>query len=121
MNVKTPQTTTQQHDDGLLSSRFLRDENRQFEGSGGVSRGNRSYGFLPAFRDSQTGAVYLSRFANGRVAPMHLLDGLPLITRRTASGHVAAVTGSVTATSLGEGCFYTRDQAANAVSVTQPA
>ncbi len=52
-------------------------ENVTHAGTGGVSRGNASLGFRPAFLDSATFAVYPSRFANGSPAPFHLLDGLP--------------------------------------------
>ena len=61
----------------------LRNENRRYRGTGGVSRNNRSFGFVPAFLDTVTGKAYRSRFADGRDAPIHLLEGLPshLLTR----------------------------------------
>jgi hypothetical protein len=59
--------------------------------------------------------VYLSRFADGRVAPVHLLDGLPaeVVVSRYPSGRVAAVSASVVAGFVRGGQFYTREQAAN--------
>ena len=60
-----------------LSARTLRQQNRAFRGTGGVSAENRALGFAPAFLDTQTGAVYRACFADGRPAPMHLLEGLP--------------------------------------------
>jgi hypothetical protein len=31
----------------------------------------------PAFFDMETGRIYLSRYADGREAPIHIVDGLP--------------------------------------------
>jgi hypothetical protein len=110
---------TRQHPDpGALSPRRLRQQNQRFKGSGGISRENRGGGFLPAFSDTRTGAVYLSRFRDGRPAPMHLLDGLPgeLIAARTDSGRVTAVRDGVLAGFVRQGQFYTREQAASAVT-----
>lgn len=105
----------------FLSIRRLREGHRRFQGTGGVSQTNQAFGFLPAFRDGSTGLVYLSRYADGRIAPMHLLDGLPpeLVVQRTTSGRVAAVRSSVTAGFVRAGQFYTRAQAANALTGTK--
>lgn len=82
-----------------LSVQVLADQNRHFRRTGGVSQENQAYGFLPAFMDIQSGAIYLSRFADGRLAPIHLLEGLPenVIAARTPSGTVTAASGSVIA------------------------
>jgi len=105
----------------VLNQQVLKDQNRQFRGTGGVSQKNRSSGFSPAFQDTKTGSIHLSRFANGRVAPMHILDGLPekLITKCTASGHVTETVESIVAGFVCEECFYTREQAAKAVKSLQ--
>ncbi len=97
-----------------LSARTLRHQNRVFRGTGGVSPENRSLGFAPAFLDTQTGAVYRACFADGRPAPMHLLDGLPptLVVARDAAGRATAIHPAVTAGFLREDRFYTRAQAA---------
>ena len=34
-------------------------------------------GFAPAYYDSATETVYLSRYSDGSVAPIHVLDGIP--------------------------------------------
>jgi hypothetical protein len=77
----------------------------------------RSAGFLPAFRDTETGSVYPSRYADGRPAPCHVLDGLPedLVVARDATGLVIATKPCVVAGFLRCGCFYTREEAARAV------
>ncbi len=97
----------------LLSLTHLRRQNRRYRGSGGVSAENRGAGFRPAFLDSRTGLVYLSRFPDGSPAPVHLLDGLPseLVVRRTAAGRVAAVGDSVVAGFVRDGRFLTRNEA----------
>ena len=90
-------------------------ENLAFAGTGGVSAGNRSKGFCPAFCDIESGRVHLARFGDGSPAPMHLLDGLPdhWVKERLPSGRVTVVKESVIAGFLREGQFYTREQAAN--------
>ncbi len=97
-----------------LSTQVLRRQNLAFRGTGGVSSGNRSQGFAPAFLDTDTGSIYLARFADGRPAPMHLLDGLPseLIVSRDAAGHCQAAKRSLIAGFVQAGRFYTREQAA---------
>ena len=60
-----------------VTERSLLAENETYAGSGGVSKNNRRTGFKPAFRNTETGRTELSRFADGRVAPMHIIEGLP--------------------------------------------
>ncbi len=104
-----------------LSTDTLRRQNVTFRGSGGVSEENRSSGFAPAFLDSETGNIYLARFADGRQAPMHLLDGLPneLIITRQSSGTVSAVKATVIAGFLRRRRFFTREQAARALCLAE--
>ena len=98
----------------VLSPSVLRWENQRFEGTAGVSTGNRQQGFRPAFMDKVSGIVHLSRFADGRLAPMHLLEGLPaeLVARRSETGRVAAVKSSVISGFVRGERFFTREQAA---------
>lgn len=97
-----------------MTAGVLRQENIVFRASGGVSEENRSYGFRPAFRDSDTGEVYPSCFANGQPAPFHLLDGLPdeVVVHRNTRGTISAVKNSIVSGFVREGRFYTREQAA---------
>lgn len=110
--------TALNQDGEVRSPHTLQEQNRRFQGSGGVSRENRSYGFLPAFFDTHTGAVYLSRFANGRLAPMHLLEGLPsrLVARHAVSQQVIATKESIIAGFVRDGRFYTRQEAVQATA-----
>lgn len=95
-----------------MTIKTLVNDNRAFAGTPGVSRDCRRGGFLPGFLDRATGEIYLSRYADGRPARVHLLDGLPneLIVTRTGSGQVAAIKGSVIAGFVLDGEFYTREQ-----------
>lgn len=92
----------------------LRSENRRYRGSGGRSPENRGAGFRPAFRDSETGCVYESRFGDGRPAPCHLLDGLPdaVVLARDDCGRVRDVKPGVVSGFVRDERFYTRDEAA---------
>lgn len=117
-NDSKPCLTRRENPNGvLLTIGELTRQRRHFKGTGGMSEENRGFGFLPAFRDASTGRVYLSRFADGRIAPMHLLEGLPpeLVVQRAGSGRVTAVRNSVTAGFVKAGQFYTRSQAADAL------
>jgi hypothetical protein len=107
----------------LMSKELLRQENVEHLGSGGCSRDNAGLGFRPAFYDFATQRIYASRFADGRLAPFHLLDGLPdeVVIDRTASGRVTAVKATVISGFLRNGYFYTRTAAARAVEEWTPA
>jgi hypothetical protein len=100
----------------LLTTETLKKQNLAFVGTGGVSEENRSSGFRPAFYDRATDRAVLARFADGRPAPMHLLDGLPgeWVVERDAAGRVRAIKDSVVAGFVRNGTFYTREQAAAA-------
>src|SRR3984893_4676569 len=97
-----------------LTDQLLELETAKFRGTGGVSDNNRCLGFQPAFIDRETGTVYLSRFPDGRLAPCHLLDGLPaeLVRARDEQGRVTRVKSSVESGFVHDGRFYTRDEAA---------
>jgi hypothetical protein len=102
----------------LLTKAVLGKENLVFSRSPGISQANRGNGFRPAFIDTETGRVELSRFADGRQAPMHLLDGLPedwVIARNKLDG-ITAVKATVVAGFVRDGRFYTRQQAAEVVA-----
>ena len=96
-----------------MNPHVLEQENRRFVGTCGTSQNNRGLGFRPAFLNSSTGQVHLSCFANGRPAPVHVLDGLPedLIEERDASGRVARVSGAVVSGFERLGQFHTREEA----------
>ncbi len=101
----------------LMTNAVLREENLVYVGTGGISQENHSSGFHPAFFDLEFGVGYLSRFADGSLAPVHVLDGLPeeWILERNAAGRVQTVKSSVIAGFIRDGYFYTREQAAEAV------
>jgi hypothetical protein len=103
----------------MMTGERLRKENRVYGGTGGVSTGNRTAGFIPAFCDTATGRVEPSRLADGSPAPMHLLAGLPeeWIVARGDGNQVVAVKATVIAGFLRAGAFYTRAEAAQAVAL----
>ncbi len=102
----------------LLTSVELQDQNQCFEGTGGRSEENRQAGFRPAFMDVDTRRVYESRYADGRPAPFHLLDGLPdeLVVARSDNGRIAAVKSSVIAGFVRAARFYSREEAARCMA-----
>ena len=93
-----------------------------YRGTGGCSEENGDLGFRPAFRDDDNGIVYRACFLDGTPAPFHLLDGLPdeVVVTRAESGRVVAVKGSLVSGFVRFGRFYTRDEAAAAVSRRKP-
>ena len=99
---------------GVLTQLSLRDENVLFETTRGVSRNNRSSGFIPAYLNTASGERVPSRFADGSLAPVHVLDGLPesWIAARDADGRVTRTRPGIIAGFLRDGCFFTREQAA---------
>ncbi|GGK68031.1 hypothetical protein [Amphritea balenae] len=93
-------------------------ENKKFQGSGGVSVGNVSAGFIPAFMDPVSGRIELSRYPDGRQAPFHMLDGLPdeWIIRRNLAGHVEEIRCAIVSGFVRLGRFFTRQEAADFIS-----
>jgi len=100
-----------------MTQATLARENVVYLGSGGRSQENRGCGFRPAFLDSDTGIVHPSRFADGRLAPLHLLDGLPpsVVLVRAANGRAIEVKSSLVSGFSRDGYFYTRDEAMRAM------
>lgn len=101
-----------------LTTMVLQQENDRFAGTGGRSEVNRDLGFRPAFFDCATCAIYVSRFRDGRIAPLHVLDGLPddVVLVRADCGRVVVVKSSVISGFERNGYFYTRAAAARAVA-----
>ena len=99
-----------------LDANKLRRENHQFARTCGLSVNNANQNFIPAFRNEQTGEVALARFADGRIAPMHLIINLPeaWATAHNARGQISAVLDCVVAGFVHNGQFFTRAEAAAA-------
>ena len=100
----------------VMNETAIRKENVAFAGTGGRSEENRNLGFRPAFFDFGTQTIYLSRFANGRPAPFHMLDGLPeeVVVDRSPSGRVISAKATLISGFERNGFFYTRSAAARA-------
>jgi hypothetical protein len=104
--------------DEFMSEQRLEEENLAHAGTGGRSQENADVGFHAAFFDYASQRMYLSRFRDGRVAPIHMLDGLPeeVIVDRAPCGRVLAARASLVAGFERNGLFYTRKAAARAVA-----
>lgn len=61
----------------VLTIAKLLEENAAYRGTAGISTACRDAAFKPAFLDFATLTIYMSRFADGRLAPIHLLDAIP--------------------------------------------
>jgi hypothetical protein len=94
----------------------LQKQNLQFAKTDGVSANNHGKGFLPAFRDEETGRVELARFRDGSCAPMHLICGLPedWACELDETGGVISIKKSIVAGFLKNDDFFTRDEAIKA-------
>lgn len=114
MDTPTPE---RRHHAERYSQCDLDYDNERFASTGGLSQHNREAGFLPAFQDTETGCVYRSRFSDGSPAPIHLLDGLPrALQRDNGDGTAMTFKPTLVAGFLRADRFYTREQAAQALS-----
>jgi hypothetical protein len=98
---------------GLLSSHCLKEENARFANSPGISVNNRDEGFVPAFQNNRNGCCRISRFADGRPAPIHILEGLPeeWIEARESNGQAIRACRQIVSGFVRNGRFYTRGEA----------
>jgi hypothetical protein len=102
----------------VMNEELIRKQNVAFAGTGGRSEENRNLGFRPAFFDFGTQTIYISRFANGRPAPFHMLDGLPeeVVVDRSPTGRVISAKATLISGFERGGFFYTRTAAARAAA-----
>ena len=82
-----------------------------------ISEQAQVYGFVPAFKDCNDGRVYLSRNANGALASIHKLDGLPkhLLTCLDPDVNERELKKSVIAGFVRDNNYFSRSQAASLV------
>lgn len=111
--------THKQAADCSLDQKELRQQNRAYAGTGGVSANNCGAGFVPGFLDTRSGVAVRSRFANGLPAPFHALEGLPeeWIAERNTEGLATRACQGVVAGFIRFGRFYSRDEAARVLVV----
>ncbi len=114
-----PDDMTMASGHGSLTSSALADQNETFSDTAGLSQNNSHAGFVPGYQDTQTGETHISRYANGKPAPIHLLEGLPddWVARRDAEGHVAETKSGIVAGFIRDGEFFTRDAVLETLSV----
>lgn len=92
---------------------WLAEENRRYATTAGVSERNRHAGFIPAYRDAHSGRVVASCYADGRPAPIHILEGLPAdwVIKRDDAGRTQRVRDSIVAGFVLGSRFFTREEA----------
>ncbi|MEW5755978.1 MAG: hypothetical protein AB1810_06700 [Pseudomonadota bacterium] len=98
-----------------LTDNDIHQQGLKYQGTGGCSQVSSPLGFQPAFLDTATRTIYLSRFADGRLAHLHILDGLPeeLVVERAEDGRVLTIKPSLVSGFAKDGRFYTRDECAS--------
>ena len=103
---------------GVLTELSLHDENRLYANTRGISGNNGSLGFRPGYLNRLSGEWVLSRFSDGKLAPIHVLDGLPesWVDARDANGRVVAARAEVVTGFIRDSRFYTRDEAIRATT-----
>lgn len=88
------------------------DINQDFNKHLGQLPENTQLQVLPAFFDLQNGNIYLSRFANGNLAPIHVYEGLP--ERILKRSELELISGFIV-----NGQFMTHEQTAACLSDTR--
>lgn len=95
-----------------MNEKTLHNENRQFQGTHGVSENCRATGFQPAFKDQDSGRIELSRQKSGEPATMHLISWLPREWAESTGqcGAVLTLKPGIVSGFVKDGVFYTRDE-----------
>ncbi|MCZ6640153.1 MAG: hypothetical protein O7F71_01135 [Gammaproteobacteria bacterium] len=94
----------------------LRRENRDYADTTGISINNKTLGFIPAFYDKKSGRAEISRFFDGRPAPIHLMEGLPeeWAMDHDAKGRITSLIPTIVSGFVRGKDFFTREQATEA-------
>ncbi len=95
----------------LIDTAELLEQRKLYNRMPGVSFGNLCFGFMPAFKDFETGETHLSINPDGTLALIHSLDSLPIewITGWDAQGRATELKASVAAGFVRGVEFYTLD------------
>jgi len=72
-------------------------------------------GFAPAYYDSATETVYLSRYSDGSKAPVHVLDGIPCNLFPDGNEKSGELPDTIIVGFVRDNRFYTREQAAQSL------
>lgn len=97
-----------------VDNQTLRSENIDYEGTRGISQNNRASGFRPAFLDTSSGRIEISRLKDGQEAPIHMIGWLPKEWAVMVDENelVIELKPEIVAGFERGGSFYTRDEAA---------
>lgn len=98
-----------------MNNKTLRFENLAFGGTNGVSQNNASAGFAPAFLNSKSGRIVISRTKGGCPAPIHLIDWLPEEWAESTreDGSIEKLIPEIVSGFSRNGRFYTREETAS--------
>ncbi|MGI9315696.1 MAG: hypothetical protein ACR2QW_00070 [bacterium] len=98
-----------------MNKQTLRLENLAYSGTKGISQNNSKSGFRPAFLNSKSGRVEISRMESGCPAPVHLIDWLPREWASTIGkdGSVKSLIPEIISGFSRNGTFYTREETAS--------
>lgn len=93
----------------------LNQQNIAYQNTQGISSNCTMSGYTPAFQDALSGEIHLSKFADGRLAPIHVIDGLPQewIVKWDENKRALMAKETVIAGFVRDGIFFTRKQLAD--------
>ena len=119
MTARQGRTASDRQSGTVLDADLLRQQNRTFAGTNGVSANARRQGFVPGYLDTRSGTAVESRFSDGRPAPVHVLEGLPdeWVAERNANGLAIRARRGIVAGFIRQGRFFSRSDAALALAV----
>jgi hypothetical protein len=101
--------------DSAMTKDQLNQQNLTYQNTQGISSNCAMSGYTPAFQDTLTGEIHLSKFADGRLAPIHVIDGLPQewIVQRDENQRAILARDTIIAGFVRDGVFFTRKQLAD--------
>ena len=96
----------------LISTVALEKQQKTYQKISGMNISDLCVGFIPAFRDLSTDETHLSITSEGKISPIHLIDGLPLdwVTEWDLQGYPKLLKPSVIAGFFRGENFFTLEQ-----------
>lgn len=96
----------------LIETAEILEQRKLFNRMPGVSFGNLCFGFLPAFKDLESGETHLAINEDGSIALVHEMDNLPLewVESWDTQGRATELMDSISAGFFRGTEFYTLDQ-----------
>ena len=90
-------------------------QRRTYDRMGGAVFGDASFGFLPAFMDTESSEIHLSSYRDGHPAVIHIMDGIPetWVSEWDDEGQPVGLKKGIVAGFMRGGAFYTVDEILN--------